>query len=99
MATHPGIADTRLYPKLDTSKPEAKAVSLFEKLHHSIVDRLPGHPMFWVVTKHGWPEILTQNIITWVIARQVNTAGNKLPAPILHYAALGEGPFQCIGHY
>lgn len=34
MATHPGIADTRLYPKLDTSKPEAKAVSLFEKIYN-----------------------------------------------------------------
>ena len=38
MATHPGIADTRLYPKLDTSKPEAKAVSLFEKVHQRVVD-------------------------------------------------------------
>ena len=32
LATHPGIADTRLYPKLDTeNKIEAKGVDLFEK--------------------------------------------------------------------
>ena len=31
-ATHPGIADTRLYPKLDTGKPEGKGIELFEKV-------------------------------------------------------------------
>lgn len=45
MATHPGIADTRLYPKLDTSKPEAKAVSLFEKVHQLLTD-CQGIPCF-----------------------------------------------------
>lgn len=33
-ATHPGIADTRLYPKLDFSKPEAKAFNAFESVQH-----------------------------------------------------------------
>lgn len=33
LATHPGIADTPLYPKLD-SKPEAKAFNAFESVHH-----------------------------------------------------------------
>lgn len=34
LATHPGLADTPLYPKLDKSKPEAVAVNLFEKVFH-----------------------------------------------------------------
>ncbi|KAA6424661.1 MAG: hypothetical protein FRX49_05328 [Trebouxia sp. A1-2] len=34
LATHPGLADTPLYPKLDKSKPEAAAVNLFEKVFH-----------------------------------------------------------------
>ncbi len=32
LATHPGLAATPLYPKLDKSKPEAVAVNLFEKV-------------------------------------------------------------------
>ncbi|KAL3155087.1 hypothetical protein ABBQ38_011150 [Trebouxia sp. C0009 RCD-2024] len=33
-ATHPGIADTRLYPKLDFSKPEAVAFNAFESIYN-----------------------------------------------------------------
>ena len=33
-ATHPGIAATRLYPKLDFSKPEAVAFNAFESVQH-----------------------------------------------------------------
>jgi len=32
LATHPGLAATPLYPKLDKSKPEAVAINLFEKV-------------------------------------------------------------------
>ena len=36
LATHPGLAATPLYPKLDKSKPEAVAVNLFEKVYSAL---------------------------------------------------------------
>ena len=36
LATHPGLAATPLYPKLDKSKPEAVAVNLFEKVYPAL---------------------------------------------------------------
>ena len=42
-ATHPGLAATPLYPKLDKSKPEAVAVNLFEKVYPVLWYLHQGH--------------------------------------------------------